>query len=449
MTPAAYRHRSHVVIERVAADRTQTIFDRDVDVPRKTLSIGGPCRVVVTNHGPEVVVVDVPSSSNGYTAHWVVPSTLLNGQVPPELRRHEIPSQVVLDRLCFSLDSTHYSVSLRVDNLLTSLDTFEKEYAGRRNAAVMNEQDYKRQRGEIQLVCRVQAEISEFPQGSVRACRSDPPDIVITPPTSPASNDGIDELGRGGVGVEVSELVDQRQHEMFLRARAIVDDSVKRWRRKAPPGADTAIRIDYGVTADLIARIQSGSGPKDKRTIMKEAVNIIDCCVSEFRRLGANEPVKSGLIPYARNPDELANQSPEVIDVRVSASNTQDCETHYYSPVSGLHWSNDRFFNVLGDDVTLDATRLQGIIFRKARKINKKYPTEHPFSSLVLYLTGEHFPAGSAKSGSFGILRVDDEHPDRCRRFDISPFSRIYIRIESSNYMIDAKSGRFTEVHEL
>ena len=254
MTPAALRHRSRVGIERVAADRTQTIFNHAVDVRRKTLSIRGPCRVVITNHGPEVVVVDVPNG-DGYMAHWVVPSVSFDGQLPPDLRQTATTGRAVLDRYYFDLTAPgDYSVSLRADNLFSSLDTFEKEYAGPKNAAVKNEQDYKRRRREILLACRAQAEIPGFPQGTVRAYMPDPPDIVITPTTSSASNDSIDESRPGDVGIEVSELIDQRQHETFLHARAAVDEAVELWLRKADPNADTGIRLDCRAPARAATR---------------------------------------------------------------------------------------------------------------------------------------------------------------------------------------------------
>ena len=221
---------------------------------------------------------------------------------------------------------------------------------------------------------------------------------------------------------------------------------MKQWvaQRKLSAG----LRIGYRITKDLIARLRSGSGPEDKCKIIDEAVHIIDCSVHEFLRRGAVETIDSTLIPFVWNTERRRCAAPEVINVTVSGSNSRDCDSHYYFPVSGISWSNRRFFNALGEDVTLDTTRLQDVISRKIQKIERRFPDGHPFSSLFLYLIGGYFPTGSSKSGSFGILHVSNEHPDRHCQYDIAPFSAVYIGQESSNYIVDGESKQFSRIEE-
>ena len=445
MTIEPCGNHSHVAVECTAMDRTRSIFDDVVNVPWQMLFVDGPCSVTITNHGPEVVVVEEPSGANGHMACRIVPKNSFGGQLPTELRRRAHHDRVVIDCVSFDLTSIRtYAIPFRADNLFGALDALEKEY--RLDATTRETRDYNRRRREIQVACRAQASIAGFPQGAVRSYTPDPPDILIEPTAHHASNDPTSEKTDGCIGVELSELVDQGQHEAFLHAKATVCAAAQLWKKLTRPATGQYLRLDYRITDDLIARLKVGSGPKDKKRIIDEAVHIIERCVHEFLRHGATGPVESRLISHAWNPKKRKDRATKVIDVTVSASSSPACEIHYYHPVSGIQWSKGRFFNTLGEDVTLDAPRLQKLISHKTRKIERCFPRKHPFSSLVLFLAGEYFPAGSSQSGSFGILHVGDEHPDRDCRFDIAPFSRVYVGQESSCYMIDESSGRFTKV---
>ena len=447
----AHADRTRVVIECVVGSQTTTVFDEFINVPWRQVQLRGPCTVAITNHGPEVVRVCEPfATGGGHSTYQIVPIGVFDDKLPTALAnvRSANPGRVVQRRFSFKLTSSRlYPVAFRVDNLWSALEAFEKRQAHVADMSPNATKDYERRCREIELVCKAQADIYGFPQGDVRPHIPDPPDVLIVPNIRSDQRDGR------GVGVEVSELIDEVQHRSYSRARAVACQAVGEWANQGS-NAEFPVRLDYGITADLIAGLDAGS----KRAWIKDAVHIIDCSVSEFLEpsapviveslRGQGNVLDSRSIPYVWGPQPPTSVVREAIHVRVSASESHRFESHYTNPVSSVEYQAGRLFNGIGGDVTLDERRLQALVDRKANKLQKRRSADVPLASLVLYLTGEYFPARHYETGSLGILRVSDVHPDRSVQYRMGPFSYVYIKHESSYYVIDNVSRCFVELQQ-
>ena len=443
--------KTRIAIACVADGQTTATFEESIDVPWGQVQLQGPCTVAVTNHGPEVVRICEPSATgDGHSTCWIAPAGAFGHGLSPSLAALEAasPGCVVVGRFSFVLPSGRvYPVSFRADNLWRSLDALERQHADVADMSLSAMRDYERRRREIELVCKAQAEIHGFPQGRVFSYVPDPPDVLIVPSTESDQPDGH------GVGVEVSELIDEAQHQSYSRAKEVVSLAVRRWVDEGG-NSERPVRLNYGITTELIGCLKSGSWRKSN-ILVEDALHIIECSINEFRqpsspmvesRLRRKRTLDSRLIPYVWRSRQRRREVREAIHVHVSVSDSHGFESQYTNPASGTTYRNGRLFNDFGDDVTLDAERLCKLVKRKANKLQRRFPGSMPFYSLVLYLTGEYFPSGHDKTGSLGILHVSDVHPDRSVRHQIEPFSHVYIRCESSYYVINGGSGRFVDL---
>ena len=392
-------------------------------------------------------------AGDGHSTCWIVPAEASDKGFEPSRAALNTanPGCVVCRRVSFVLPAARaYRVPLRADNLWSSLDALKRQHGDVAGVAGMSpnaRKSYERRRREIELVCRAQADIRGFPQGDVRPHVPDPPDILVAPGIGPECPDGH------GVGVEVSELIDEIQHRRYSRAKEVVSLAVRRWVDR-DDNFERPVRLAYGITKELISCLKSGSRRKSN-VLVEDAIHIIECSVREFLTpsfpvvatlLRRNGRLESGWIPYIWGTRQRGREVRKAIHVHVSVANSQRLESQYINPASGTTYRSGRLFNDFGDDVTLDAERLHTLVQRKANKLRKQYPGSSPFCSLVLYLTGEYFPSGHRETGSLGILHVNDVHPKRSILHQIEPFSHVYIKCESSNYVIDGGSRRLVEL---
>ena len=352
-----------------------------------------------------------------------------------------MPGRIV--RGCFEFQSHFaypYVVQFHVDNRFRSWDALEK-LQGTSTSASAHARDLNQRHREIELVCTAQASISGFPQGDVRAYVPDPPDVLVVPNPRPNQPDN------GGVGIEVSELIDQDQHEKYARAKKVAYLAASQWakqgsHRKLP------VRLLYGITPELIACLESRSR---HQSVVAAARDTIECSVQEFLNPShatgrySSSQGDSGCLRSVSETPHARMSAREVIHVQVSASTSGELERDYMNPVSTLNYRDGRLYSRFEDDVTLDARRLQEIVARKAAKVQQNLSGTPPMSSLVLYLTAEYFPKGHSETGSLGILHVNDCHPDRSYQYDIDPFSHVYINCESHHYVINAASQYFVQ----
>ena len=186
-------HTSRITIENVAGRERVEIYNGHAKVPWQEIEIWGPRHILVSNHGPEMVVVNQPSSTgNGYCAEYIAPSDAFVEKFSIDLECQLSEGRIHVNEHMLELPlERSYQVPFHTDNLFRWL-------AGETNS---------RRRREIQIACRAQANIPGFPQGAVQANMADPPDIFVVPITHGKPNHRI--------GVEISELIDQANMKPF------------------------------------------------------------------------------------------------------------------------------------------------------------------------------------------------------------------------------------------
>ena len=156
---------AHVSIEKLVRGQPAESHRELAVVPWKRLDAQGPCRIVVTNYGPEVVVVSQPSpTESGYQAEYIVPDNVFIEEFSDELEWHLSAGCLHVKEYVIELPlQRSYIIAFHADNRFRSLS---------------GESNTKRRR-EISMACNAQAAIAHFPQGVVRANMDDPPDILV------------------------------------------------------------------------------------------------------------------------------------------------------------------------------------------------------------------------------------------------------------------------------